>query len=1196
MPMPDLPIPADAEARAAALDIRESIIVQAPAGSGKTDLLTRRFLSLLAVVDEPEEILAITFTRAATAEMRARILKALETVAHKRPFPPGDLPRMALARDALAHAEQRGWRILDQPQRLSIETIDSLCLRIAHNRPLLAGLGGRLQPTEHAAPLYALAARRTLQHLGGPNAALDEALAHFLDLRDNRLADCESLLAEMLRARDQWQHILPLSGDMSEEDWEIARTRLQKPFRQETSRVLAEAWRLIEPEPHLRQKLLELAHFACSEDNDKVALLAGVLSLSPNMPVEHWRCLCDLLLTEDNEWRRTVDKRHGFPVDRNRPDTKRRKDDMVFILGRLRQMPRLLEALCAIRGLPPAGYSEAQWISLRHSLTVLRQAIAELHIVFAEQNIVDFTQISVLAVDLLRNNPERILDLAGGVRHLLVDEFQDTSRRQHDLLSALLHAWETGEHRTVFLVGDPMQSIYMFRQAEVELFTQVRDHGIGLAENRIACRPVRLTVNFRSHAGITDPLNEFFTAIGADAPPAGSAAVSFSPSTASLPARSGKSVHIYPQIVGSHDRRPAPSEIREARRQEARHVLGALQRHLPDIARAREAGAEYRVAVLVRARPHLAELIPLLRRAGIPFRAVEIDPLAKRQEIIDLLALTRALLHPMDRIAWLAVLRAPWCGLTLADLHRLTGSDDPACRRLSVLELIQRNAPQLSPDGQRRLARTAEILERALDLRWRLSESPSFSSWIERTWRTLGGPACLDSIGGENAQVFFSLLDAITPDGLAPLTPSFDAELNRLFAQPDPSVSERCGIQLMTIHKAKGLGFDVVIVPGLDRKPVDDKKPLVCSLERVSPHTSGSHASGSHPSGSHPSGDPEFLVVPIGPHGEENDPLYKWVRSQRQIRFDEERKRLFYVACTRARSELHLLGTAVHAASGLKAGHSGSLLAAAWPALRAEFESLLSEPAAPEPATARVLQFPEPAVVGSLAAVAETEEAPYPRRLPAGFEPAPGQDVLATGPANSGLAAAPEFRRPQGSRQARAIGSVIHELLQRLGPGLATRSEPDLRRSAVSLLRAYALQGEALNSATDAVVHLLLACASDPVCQWILAPHPGAQAEASWTGPSGARLRTLRADRVFQAGPAPLAEGSGCWWIIDYKTGPPPAGDREAFLRSERALYAPQLLAYAQALRALHGPAVPLRLGLYYPAIAALDYWDPGAV
>ncbi len=1181
--MPDLLVPADAAARQAAIDIRSSVIVQAPAGSGKTDLLTRRFLSLLAAVDEPEEILAITFTRAATAEMRARILSDLEAAADRRRPRPDELPRIALAREALAHAERRGWRLPEQPQRLSVETIDSLCLRIAHNRPLLAGLGGRLQPTEHAEPLYALAARRTLEHLGGHDAVLDDALAHFLDLRDNRLADCESLLMEMLRTRDQWQHTFPLSGEMSDDDWDSVRLHLQAPFLRETRRVLGEARRLVDAEPSMRDQLLQLAHYACSQGNEKLALLAGVQSLSPNMPVDHWRCLCDFLLTQKNEWRREFKAPDGFPPEKKGgTEAKRAKEKASFILTRLHQMPQLLDALCAIRGLPPTAYSKAQWITLRHFLTVLRQAVAELRVVFAEQSAVDFTEITLVALDLLRKHPEGGFDLAGGVRHLLIDEFQDTSRRQHELITALLAAWETGEHRSIFLVGDPMQSIYMFRQAEVELFTHVRDRGIGAENSRIPCRPVQLSVNFRSHAGLTDPLNEIFAAIGAETPPPGSAAVSFSPATAALPAPARRSLHVYPQIVGSSSQRPTPSENREARQQEARQVLQILEQHLPAVEHARVAGTEYRVAILVRARPHLAELVPLLRNSRIPFRAVEIEPLANRQELLDLRSLTRALLHPMDRIAWLAVLRAPWCGLTLSDLHRLTGSDDSACRRLSVLELIERNASQLSANGQCRLARTAEILRCALDLRWRASESPSFSSWIERTWRTLGGPACVDATGYENAQVFFSLLDAVAPDGFAPLTPEFDAEMQRLFAQPDPAVSERCGIQLMTIHKAKGLSFDVVIVPGLDRKPIGDPNPLVCSLERLSPSDSR---------------ETEFLVAPIGLHGEETDPLYKWIRRQRQIRFDEERKRLFYVACTRARAELHLLGTAVASASGVRPAHSGSLLATAWPALHEEFEAALREPLAEQTPSSRVLRFPEPTVLHELAAAGQSEDGDRiaPRRLPDGFEPVLAEDVLATPPAASGFPDIVEFRRPQGSRQARAVGSVVHELLQRLGSDLVRLGTPRLRQAATSLLRSFALSDEALRSAAAAVTDLLLACASDPVCQWILAPHPGAQTEASWTGSSGARLRTLRADRVFQAGPTPLVEGSDCWWVIDYKTGASSSGDREAFPRSGRSLYAPQLLAYAQALRALHGPAVPLRLGLYYPAIAALDYWDPAA-
>jgi len=570
--------------------------------------------------------------------------------------------------------------------------------------------------------------------------------------------------------------------------------------------------------------------------------------------------------------------------------------------------------------------------------------------------------------------------------------------------------------------------------------------------------------------------------------------------------------------------------------------------------------------------------------------------------LLDLRALTRALLHPMDRVAWLSVLRAPWCGLTLSDLHRLTGSDDPAFRNRPVLELMGERLPLLSPDGQERLARTAQVLRRALDLRWRQSESPSFSSWIERTWRTLGGPACLGAAAAENAEVYFSLLDSVAPDGLAPSTAAFDAEFDRLFAQPDPAIGDRCGIQLMTIHKAKGLGFDLVLVPGLDRRSSSDPNPLICSIERSNPFT----------------GEKEFLVAPIGLQGEDIEPLYKWVRKQRQIRFDEERKRLLYVACTRARRGLHLFGTAVASASGLRPQNKESLLQVAWPALRGEFESQLGEAPVPEQAPgtqpARMIPFPaadvRPGVLEEVAAGTEAAPGLTLRRLTAAAEPAPAapENVTVTGSVSIADPDAPEFLRREGSRDSRLIGSIVHELLERLGPELATLDPAKLRSRALALLRASSISGESLKYVTDTVTNMLLGCAADPVCQWILAAHIEAQSEASWTGflpalnsgagsgkeaaPAGSRLRTLRADRVFRAGPEPLDNSSsGYLWIIDYKTAAVASG--ALLLASERALYAPQLQAYARVLRALHGPGTRLRLGLYYTAIATLDWWNP---
>ena len=199
---------ADRQAREDALDISCSILVQAPAGSGKTELLAMRFLKLLAVVEEPEQVLGITFTKAATAEIRRRIVgkleKAREFLETGAAPDDEDAASLEIATAAYTNSNERGWRLLEQPHRLDIQTIDSLSLRIAHQMPLSGRPGGIIQPTEAATPLYRRAARKTLDRLGGDDGELNAALRGLLLLRDSNLAGCEDMLAKMLATRDQW--------------------------------------------------------------------------------------------------------------------------------------------------------------------------------------------------------------------------------------------------------------------------------------------------------------------------------------------------------------------------------------------------------------------------------------------------------------------------------------------------------------------------------------------------------------------------------------------------------------------------------------------------------------------------------------------------------------------------------------------------------------------------------------------------------------------------------------------------------------------------------------------------------------------------------------------------------------------------------------------------------------------------------
>jgi ATP-dependent exoDNAse (exonuclease V) beta subunit len=135
----------DAAARSAALDPRRSFIVQAPAGSGKTELLTQRYLRLLGTVESPEQILAITFTRKAAAEMRARILQSLQSADAPPPESAHKRSTWELARAVRAVDAERGWQLMQHPARLRIQTIDALNASLARRLPVIAGtwLGAR---------------------------------------------------------------------------------------------------------------------------------------------------------------------------------------------------------------------------------------------------------------------------------------------------------------------------------------------------------------------------------------------------------------------------------------------------------------------------------------------------------------------------------------------------------------------------------------------------------------------------------------------------------------------------------------------------------------------------------------------------------------------------------------------------------------------------------------------------------------------------------------------------------------------------------------------------------------------------------------------------------------------------------------------------------------------------------------------
>ena len=197
------------EVRHAAIDPAASFLVQAPAGSGKTELLTRRILKLLSVVDEPEEILALTFTRKAAAEMRSRVVEAL-TMEDPTDAAPHRMETWQLACAANRRSRELGWHLAEHPMRLRMMTLDSFTHGLARQLPLLSGLGDMPSPSTHVAPLYREAAETAFAQLERHDR--DQATAVLLH-QDHDLPALIELVAEMLGKRDQWLHdIRPHAG------------------------------------------------------------------------------------------------------------------------------------------------------------------------------------------------------------------------------------------------------------------------------------------------------------------------------------------------------------------------------------------------------------------------------------------------------------------------------------------------------------------------------------------------------------------------------------------------------------------------------------------------------------------------------------------------------------------------------------------------------------------------------------------------------------------------------------------------------------------------------------------------------------------------------------------------------------------------------------------------------------------------
>ncbi|WP_071058226.1 exodeoxyribonuclease V subunit beta [Pelistega sp. MC2] len=1133
-------------ARMQAVNPHHSYIVQAPAGSGKTELLTDRILSLLAIVNRPEDILAITFTRKAAAEMKDRVMKKLEQArSNEQPVPEHQQDSREKALAVLQRDSELNWSLLDNPSRLRIQTIDSFAQSLVRMTPSLSGAGAGLSPQESAESLHRKAVQKTFSQLD-----TQESVRVVLSHLDVEVEKFHSLLVQMLDKRQGWialaqepalalTKMMETLNNIIEQNLKHLDTLLPVGWFSYLSPILPEAAQT------LHQYLLDKGKDPKENSLKIFKQWSGEPFTHSIDDIEKWQALCFFLATNDGPIRRDLRVTSGIA-----PKAPFKKG-LVEWFETLDE--RLVDVISDVKSLPTQLIDAENITLFQHFFECLLQCEHNLQKVFQEEGVVDFTEISQRALRALGSQEaptEMLLKIDADLKHILIDEFQDTSFAQKELLDLITSGWSVGDGRTLFLVGDPMQSIYRFRNAEVSLFLTLaekaaKNTGLPEAEKQVVLGNVvmdllHLKENFRSDAGVVDWVNHMFKQVFPSDNQPSLGAISYTDSHPFKPAKEANAVQYYP----FNFTKQSGDEGKEQALKQAVYKAVALVQNVLEQNKASE--KKRTVAVLVRSRTHLEGLAEALNQANIPVQAVKMVPLAQTEEVSDLVQLIRALSHASDRLAWLSLLRAPFCGLTLASLTRLF--EGKIERSIPAQMQAYRQTPEalasiLSPEEQQRFLFAAQAL---LDIPY-LQSDMTFATYVELVWERLGAARLYASEAAqENVMSVLTIVEELAPYGNLDLR-EFDQRMAKLFAAP---VSEENAVQIMTMHSSKGLEFDEVILFGLHKEPPPNKGDLL-EIENEQGH---------------------LLMGSITHKAKDiEDPISSIIKRRNRIRQRHEVDRLLYVACTRAKEKLHLMYLRCEDKKPAASTMLSSIEAFIDPTLVVNADDIILEEAP------SIWAFESEGVKRfTLDTICSLQKELVSEDKKEETVVSPSEKTAISTEKESNLAEGmPLSEWVFENRLHSAIGTVAHAWLEQMGRAKLQDWSIERVKSGVKLIKRQLHQlgvyPQELEQASSRVIHLLSEVLNDERGQYLLS-HP--QATQEW--------QLYNEDNQQRIVDLVLATEEG-WLVVDYKTNQRlPNESDEAFKDRLRVLYTSQLQAYADYLSGLDGRAVKT-------AIYALD-------
>jgi len=1112
-------LPADQEVRDQALNPVGSFHLEAPAGSGKTSVLLARFLALLARVETPEELLALTFTRKAAGELKTRVMELLWARRDPGPkAPPYELQLRDLAQEVFAR-HRDGAQLKLAPERLPVMTFHSFCAQLLRVAPQEAGvpLDFQLLEDDEARWLRQEALEEMRRNLSARPARdpVRRALVQRLVRLNNDWPRLAGELQGLLARRDSLQEFLDLAKVSREP--EAYQALLESRFRLMLQPALQDLASGLQASELGR----EWARFWESLQGSALAqgLPAALPGASPeDLPA--WRAVARALLTDKGDPRKSLIPKVGFPADFDKA-----KWSPLF-----REIPaEAAHLLQQCRDLSPVGSSPEEAAALQDLVILLGASLTVYEDLCSRRQALDFIALEQAALRLLavENPGDLLLALDRKLTHLLVDEFQDTSQNQLNLLCRLMEGWEIGEGRSLMVVGDPKQSIYGWRQAKPRLFRESWQ-GLPCAGGAgVPLTPLTLTTNFRSTRTLIRWANGVFgdTVLGRGA----GGEISFHAADPGPRAADGPAPHLA-LFAGT--------EATEARELEARWLARQISQAVPELK------SDETIGILLFTRTHLPVYLQAMSDAGLLVKVREGLKLSDSRVAAHLHNLTRALTRPGDDLAWATVLRGPFAPQpleVLAAVAQTAGALWP--------EKIQRFAARdLCPPELRRL--TAALL----GTRDRVGRRPLatiVADFLNDTgaWPVLAaweGPA-----GVANARAYLDLLDA-AESGLPEATfAKADFTFPEAYQPPDPR-AQGSPVEVLTVHGAKGLEFTRVFLPYLDWQPLasEDKTPPFL-LEEIP-------------------GSSQCGLALARPYREEKpSSFYMMLKDLKNRRVLNEARRVFYVAVTRARQRLVLSGVI----KPDKAPPADSPLGWLWQHYRQPL---------PPPGVAATWPDPEIAVT-AVTEIPDAGSRPAPEAVelptPLDFqpEPAPYQLSHPSGLAELGAGgqAAPDAVEPEA---AKVRGEVIHRALETLGKEGEFPGEDSL----AAALRQGGLGPEAAAALAPEISAELEACRRDPFLALLLEPQLP-EAASEWLLEDHPAPDTIRRGKMDR-----MAFDGKDWWVLDFKTSRPEAeGDWEEFINQEVEKYRPQLLAYREMTAKAKGLASPgaVRLVLYFTAV-----------